>query len=119
MVVTIGGYATAGMLIFGILCIIVLGIAALTDAEDNKIVEIAAMTCIVLWIISAGTAVITHVFFADDYSKHKLEYLTTTRHEQLVKECPNEEGLCRLRWLDYRADSMKAEYQVQRAEFDD
>ena len=118
MVVTLGGYATAGMLIFGILCIIVLGIAAITD-HDNKIIEAIVMISFGLWIISAGTAVVTHVFFADDYSQHKLEYLTTTKHERLVKECPNEEGLCRLKWLDYRADSMKAEYQVQRAKFDD
>ncbi len=119
MVVTIGGIATAGMLIFGVLCIIILGIAALTDTEDSSIVVGIAMTCIILWIICAGTSVITHVFFSDDYSKHRLEYLTTTKHEQLVKQCPNEEGLCRLNWLDYRADSLKAEYQVQRAEFDD
>lgn len=118
MVVTIGGFATAGMLIFGILCIIVLGIAALTDSDGPVAVGIS-MTCIALWIISAGTALFTHIFFSDDYSKHKLEYLTTTGREHLVKECPNEEGLCRLKWLDYRADSMKAEYQVQRAEFDD
>lgn len=119
MVVTIGGIATAGMFIFGVLCIIVLGIAALTDTEDSSIVVVIATTCIALWIISAGTALFTHVFFSDDYSKHKLEYLLTTKHEQLVKQCPNEEGLCRLNWLDYRADSLKAEYQVQRAEFDD
>ena len=119
MVVTIGGFATAGMLIFGVLCIIVLGIAALTDSEDSPIAVGISITCIALWIICAGTSVITHVFFSDDYSKHKLEYLTTTKHEQLVKQCPNEEGLCRLNWLDYRADSLKAEYQVQRAEFDD
>lgn len=119
MIVTIGGYATAGMLIFGVLCIIVLGIAAATDNENNKFVEIAVMISFGLWIISAGTALVTHIFFSDEYSKHKLEYLTTTGRERLVKECPNEEGLCRLKWLDYRADSMKAEYQVQRAEFDD
>lgn len=118
MVVTIGGFATAGMLIFGILCIIVLGIAALIDADGPVAVGIST-TCIILWILSAGTALFTHIFFSDDYSNHKLEYLTTTKHERLVKECPNEEGLCRLKWLDYRADSMKAEYQVQRAKFDD
>lgn len=119
MVVTIGNFATAGMLIFGILCIVVLiGVAAVTDA-NNKIAEVIALICFGLWIICAGTTVFTHIFFSDEYSKHKLEYLLTTKHEQLVKQCPNEEGLCRLKWLDYRADSMKAEYQVQRIEFDD
>lgn len=119
MVVTIGNFATAGMLIFGILCIVVLiGAAAFADIE-SKIVEVIALSCFGLWIISAGTAAFTHIFFSDEYSKHKFEYVTTTRHERLVKECPNEEGLCRLKWLDYRADSMKAEYQVQRAEFND
>lgn len=118
MVVTICSIATVGMLIIGVLCFITLGIAALTDYDGPIVVGIAT-TCTALFIIYAGTAVFTHIFFSDDFSKHKLEYLTTTKHEQLVKQCPNEEGLCRLNWLDYRADSMKAEYQVQRAEFDD
>ena len=118
MVVTICSIATVGMLITGVLCFIILGIAALTDADGPVVVGIAT-TCIALFIICAGTPVFIHIFFSDDFSKHKLEYLTTTKHEQLVKQCPNEEGLCRLNWLDYRADSLKAEYKVQRAEFDD
>lgn len=118
MVVTICSIATVGMLIIGVLCFIILGIAALTDADIPVVVGIAT-TCTVLFIICAGTAAIIHIFFTNDISKHKLEYLTTTKHEQLVKQCPNEEGLCRLNWLDYRADSLKAEYHVQRAEFDD
>lgn len=61
------------------------------DAEDSPVAVGISMTCIILWIISAGTAVFTHLFFSDDYSKHKLEYLTTIKHEQLVKQCPNEE----------------------------
>lgn len=119
MVVTIGNFATAGMLIFGILCIIVLIFAAAFADIESKIIEVIVMISFGLWIICAGTAAFTHIFFSDEYSNHKLEYVTTTRHERLVKECPNEEGLCRLKWLDYRADSMKAEYQVQRAKFDD
>jgi hypothetical protein len=118
VVVTIGNIAIAGMLIIGVLCIIVLGIAAIVNTDGPVAVGII-MTCFILWIICAGTAAFTHLFFSDDYSKHKLEYLITTKHEQLVKQCPNEEGLCRLNWLDYRADSLKAEYRVQRAEFDD
>lgn len=118
MVVTIYSIAIAGIQVIGVLCFIILGIAALTDADSPIVVGIAT-TCIALWIICAGTAAFTHIFFTNDVSKHKLEYLTTTKHEQLVKQCPNEEGLCRLNWLDYRADSLKAEYQVQRTEFDD
>ena len=118
MVVTICSIAIAGMQVIGVLCFIILGIAALTDADSPIVVGIAT-TCIALWIICAGTAAFIHIFFTNDVSKHKLEYLTTTKHEQLVKQCPNEEGLCRLNWLDYRADSLKAEYQLQRAEFDD
>ena len=118
MVVTICSIAIAGMLIIGVLFFIILGIAALTDADVPVVVGIAT-TCTVLFIICAGTAVFINIFFTNDVSKHKLEYLTTTKHEQLVKQCPNEEGLCRLNWLDYRADSLKAEYHVQRAEFDD
>jgi hypothetical protein len=118
MVVTIGSIATAGMLIVGVLCLIFLGLAAALDADGPVVVGIG-ITCIALWIICAGTAVVTHIVFSDDFAKHKLEYLTTTKHEQLVKQCPNEEGLCRLNWLEYRADSLKAEYRVQRDEFDD
>lgn len=118
MVVTIYSIAIAGMQVIGVLCFIILGIAALTD-DDSPIVVVTSMTCIALWIICAGTAAFIHIFFTNDVSKHKLEYLTTAMHEQLVKQCPNEEGLCRLNWLDYRADSLKAEYKVQRAEFDD
>ena len=118
MVVTICSIATVGMLIIGVLFFIILSIAALTDADIPIVVGIAT-TCTVLFIICAGTAAFIHIFFTNDVSKHKLEYLTTTKHEQLVKQCPNEEGLCRLNWLDYRADSLKAEYHVQRAEFDD
>ena len=118
MVVTICSIATVGMLIIGVLFFIILSIAALTDADIPIVVGIAT-TCFALFIICAGTAAFIHIFFTNDVAKHKLEYLTTTKHEQLVKQCPNEEGLCRLNWLDYRADSMKAEYQVQRAEFDD
>ena len=118
MVVTICSIATVGMLIIGVLCFIIISIAALTDADVPVVVGIAT-TCTALFIICAGTAVFIHIFFTNDLSKHKLEYLTTTTHEQLVKQCPNEEGLCRLNWLDYRADSLKAEYHVQRAEFDD
>lgn len=120
MVVTIGNFAIAGMLVIVVLCIIILGIAVLADADsDNSVIVGISTTCIILWIICAGTAAFTHIFFTDDFSKHKLEYLTTTKHEQLVKQCPNEEGLCRLYWLDYRADSLRAEYEVQRSEFDD
>ena len=118
MVVTICSIATVGMLIIGVLFFIILSIAALTDADIPIVVGIAT-TCIALFIICAGTTVFLHIFFSDDVAKHKLEYLTTTKREQLVKQCPNEEGLCRLNWLDYRADSMKAEYMVQKAEFDD
>lgn len=118
MVVTICSIATVGMLIIGVLFFIIISIAALTDADVPVVVGIAT-TCVALFIICAGTAAFIHIFFTNDLSKHKLEYLTTTKHEQLVKQCPNEEGLCRLNWLDYRADSLKAEYHVQRAEFDD
>ena len=118
MVVTICSIATVGMQVISVLCFIILGIAALTDADVPVVVGIAT-TCFALFIICAGTAAFIHIFFTNDLSKHKLEYLTTTKHEQLVKQCPNEEGLCRLNWLEYRADSLKAEYQVQRAEFDD
>ena len=120
MVVTICSIAIAGMYVIGVLFFIILGIAALTNADNpSQIVVVKLTTCIVFWIICAVTAAFIHIFFSDDFSKHKLEYLTTTKHEQLVKQCPNEEGLCRLNWLDYRADSLKAEYKVQRAEFDD
>ena len=118
MLVAIYSIATAGTLIIGVLCVIILSIAALTDADVPVVVGIAT-TCIALFIICAVTAAFIHIFFTNDFSKHKLEYLTTTKHEQLVKQCPNEEGLCRLNWLDYRADSLKAEYHVQKAEFDD
>ena len=120
MVVTIGNFAIAGMLVIGVLCIIILGIAVLADADlDNSVIVGISTTCIILCIICAGTTAFTHLFFSDDYSKHKLEYLLTTKHEQLVKQCPNEEGHCKLDWLYYRADSLRAEYEAQRSEFDD
>ena len=120
MVVTISNFAIAGMLVIGVLCIIILGIAVLADADsDNSVIVGISTTCLILWIICAGTALVTHILFEDDFAKHELEYLLTTKHEQLVKQCPNEEGLCRLDWLDYRADSLRAEYEVQRSEFDD
>lgn len=120
MVVTIGNFAIAGMLVIGVLCIIILGIAVLADADsDNTVIFYISTTCIILWIICVVTAIVTHTLFTGDFAKHKLKYLTTTKHEQLVKQCPNEEGHCRIKWLDYRADSLKAEYQVQMSEFDD
>lgn len=120
MVVTIGNFATAGMIVIGVLCIIILNIAVLANIKhDNSVIVGISTTCLILWIIFAGTALVTHILFEDDFAKHELEYLTTTKHEQLVKQCPNEEGHCRLDWLDYRADSLRAEYEVQRSEFDD
>ena len=65
MVVTIYSIAIAGIQVIGVLCFIILGIAALTDADSPIVVGIAT-TCIALWIICAGTAAFRSFEFRGD-----------------------------------------------------
>ena len=103
------------------LCWIVFGIAfvgvCLVEAITEKSHEVIGLTFALLWIASLIISFACKMGFSDTLDKETLDMIKENR-AQLLESCPTEVGECTIKWLDYRADSLRAEYKVQRLKYE-
>lgn len=114
MAYTVFGIALIVFLIASVLCIIALGIANSLDCDGPIALGIIIFFC-VLCVGGLGTSVVTYAFFSDDIDAEGLQVVKTSRRAQLLQKCPEDiEGICHMHWIDYKSDSLHAEYKVLR-----
>lgn len=109
------------VLAIAILCLIILGLAcfvlriveAITNTSHEVIYFIIVMLCTVLVIVSC----VCKFCFSETLDKETLDTVKE-RHARMLERCPTEVGECEIKWLDYRADSLRAEYKVQRLKYE-
>lgn len=103
------------------LCWILLGfvyvgvrlVEAITDTSHEVICRIVVL----LWTVSLITLFVCKFCFSETIDKDTLD-IVKERHARMLERCPTEVGECEIKWLDYRADSLRAEYKVQRLKYE-
>lgn len=113
MVTTVVGIAFLCWIVFGIAFVIVCLVEAITEKSH----EVIGLTLALLWIASLIISFVCKIGFSDALDKETLDMIKENR-EQILKRCPTEVGECEIKWLDYRADSLRAEYKVQRLKYE-
>lgn len=113
MITTILGISAAIWIISGLLFILVVIYDELSATSHDK-------TAITLGLICAITMLecgICKIAFHKDIDNEALANVKE-RYFELIERCPLNVGECELKWLDYHADSLRAEYHVQRHKYD-
>lgn len=113
MITTILGISIFAMVIFGLLFILACTYEALTDASCNTF----EIVCALIWFVAMLNCAICRLAFTDNLDAEKLAGVKERRAE-LIERCPLNVGECEVKWLDYHADSLKAEYHVQRHKYE-
>lgn len=109
--------------VFGIaiLCWIILGLAfvgvCFIDAVFDTTHDVIGVTIAILWAVSLITCFVCKIGFSDALDKETLD-MVKERRAKMLERCPTEVGECEIKWLDYRADSLRAEYKVQRLKYE-
>lgn len=119
MAYTVFGIALLVFFLAGIACVITFGLALLLDCDG----PVALGILIFFSVFCVGglvTSGVTYVFYSDDIDAQGLQVAKTSHRERLLQKCPEDvEGICHMHWLDYRADSLRAEYKVLRNVYGD
>ena len=113
MITTILGISAAIWIISGLLFILVVIYDELSATSHDK-------TAITLGLICAVTMIncgICKIAFYKDIENEALANVKE-RYFELIERCPLNVGECELKWLNYHADSLKAEYHVQRHKYE-
>lgn len=113
MVTTVFGIAILCWIILGLVFVGVCFVEAITDKSH----EVIGLTISILWIASIIVCIVCRIGFSDTLDKETLDMVKENR-AQLLERCPAEVGECEIKWLDYRADSLRAEYKVQRLKYE-
>lgn len=113
MVTAVLAIALLCLIILGFACVIVRIIEAVTNTSHEVISVIILSLCAVLLIVSF----ICKFSFSETLDKETLDAVKE-RHARMLERCPTEVGECEIKWLDYRADSLRAEYKVQRLKYE-
>lgn len=113
MIMTILGISLAIMVISGLLFVFACIYETLTDSSYDTFKIVCALICFVAMLNCA----ICRLAFNDDLDAEKLASVKERRAE-LIERCPLNVGECELKWLNYHADSLKAEYHVQRHKYE-
>lgn len=113
MITTILGISAAIWIISGLLFILVVIYDELSATSHDK-------TAITLGLICAVTMIncgICKIAFYKDLDNEALANVKD-RYFELIERCPLNIGECELKWLNYHADSLRAEYHVQRHKYE-
>lgn len=113
MVTTVCGIAFLCWIILGLVFIGVCFVEAITDTSH----EVISLTIACLLVASVIVCVVCRIGFSDTLDKETLDTVKENR-AQLLERCPTEVGECEIKWLDYRADSLRAEYNVQMLKYE-
>lgn len=113
MITTIFVISLAAWLIFGLLFILIVIYDELSATSHDKTAIAFVLICAV-GVLNCG---ICRFAFSDELDN---EALTNVKehYAELIERCPLNVGECEIKWLDYHADSLKAEYMVQRHKYD-
>lgn len=113
MITTILGVNLIIMVISGLLFLF----TCIYDCLTNETHDTFEIICALIWFVTIVNCMICKVAFTDRLDIEKLDSVKERRVE-LIERCPLNVGECELKWLDYHADSLKAEYFVQRHKYE-
>lgn len=113
MITTILGISTAIWVLSGLLFILVCIYDELSATSHDKTAITLGLICAVAWI-NCG---ICKIAFYKDIDNEALAHIKD-RYSYMIERCPLNVGECELKWLNYHADSLKAEYHVQRHKYE-
>lgn len=113
MITTILGVSILIMVISGLGFLFMCLFDMLTDESHDKI----EITLALIWFVAILNCAICRLAFMDELDADKLKSVKERRAE-LIERCPLNVGECEIKWLDYRADSLRAEYKVQRLKYE-
>ena len=113
MITTILGISAAIWVLSGLLFILVVIYDELSATSHDK----TAITLGLICAISLMNCGICKIAFYKDIDNEALAHIKD-RYSYMIERCPLNVGECELKWLDYHADSLKAEYHVQRHKYE-
>lgn len=113
MITTILGISAAIWVLSGLLFILVCLYDELSDTSHDKTAITFGLICAVA-LINCG---ICKIAFYKDLDNEALAHVKD-RYSYMIERCPLNVGECELKWLNYHADSLKAEYHVQRHKYE-
>lgn len=119
MAYTVFGIAILVFFIAGLACVMTICLVQILNCDGPVALGILIFFS-VFCIGGLGTSAVTYVFFSDDIDVQGLQVAKTSQRARLLQKCPEDvEGICHMHWLDYRADSLRAEYKVLRNVYDE
>ena len=113
MITIILGISAAIWVLSGLLFILVCIYDELSDTSHDKTAITLGLICAVA-LINCG---ICKIAFYKDLDNEALAHVKD-RYSYMIERCPLNVGECELKWLNYHADSLKAEYHVQRHKYE-
>lgn len=113
MITTILGISAAIWIISGLLFILVVIYDELSATSHDKTAITLGLICVIA-MLDCG---ICKLAFQKDIDNELLANMKERRVE-MIERCPLNVGECELKWLDYHADSLRAEYRVQRHKYE-
>ena len=113
MITTILGISAAIWIISGLLFILVVIYDELSATSHDKTAITLGLICAVA-LMNCG---ICKIAFYKDIDNEALAHIKD-RYSYMIERCPLNVGECELKWLNYHADSLKAEYHVQRHKYE-
>ena len=113
MITTILGISTAIWVLSGLLFILVCIYDELSATSHDKTAITLGLICAVA-LINRG---ICKIAFYKDIDNEALANVKE-HYFEMIERCPLNVGECELKWLNYHADSLKAEYHVQRHKYE-
>lgn len=103
------------------ICCVITFIAIFVVAMFSIVFDKECDTClyvlIVIFIIAGVCSTVCRLAFSESLDNDKLARVKE-HHAQMFERCPVEVGECAIKWLNYRADSLKAEYNVQKVKYE-
>lgn len=113
MVLTILGLSAICCAITFIAILIVTLFSIVFDKDCN----ICLLVLVAIFVFAVTCSTVCRFACSESLYKEKLASVKE-RHVQMLECCPIEIGECTIKWLNYRADSLRAEYNVQKAKYE-
>lgn len=113
MITTILGISFATWLIFGLLFILIVIYDELSVTSHDKTAIVFGLIC-AIGLLNCG---ICRLAFSKELDEEALANVKE-RYFEMIERCPLNVGECEIKWLNYHADSLKAEYKVQRNKYE-
>lgn len=103
--------------IYCVITFIAIFVVALFSIVFEKECDICLYVLSVSFIIAVICSTVCRLAFSESLNNDKLARVKE-RHTQMLERCPVEVGECTIKWLNYRADSLRAEYNVQKVKYE-